>query len=836
MGLKNWKFWILPIAILAIIGIQLLNFKESEAQTSPPPSPPPPLAVQIDPTPAQPVTQRIGVNLSYWTTYGASQYMRNVLMNPGFEAAQIDRVTVIVQQTDNTSFSDGQNLGMPDDYWVGATFDVRSGQSVGAKGTITHSLNSGTGGLPQYFPDSLPPLAENDVIILTLLQTNTVVPQWWIPTTSQSLVQLVQTARPGSTGQWSVALSPNATSGAEVDFYLDAITDRAGILLPVNSPWELSFWVKADEGTAQGGSGASLDVNFRRINGTAPFVQQTVTPSSTWQQITIPFTGVDNGPPQTLQLGFYAQTPGTVVYIDDVQLGPVQSANPLTAWSQDTIDMLKSLRPSWLRDWQGQLGDTFQNRIADPFSRAGYHFRTYGGTGNVQYSYSIPEFIDLCTQVQANPWILVPTTFSDEELTAFGQYLAANCDQSHFSQVILEFGNENWNWLFRSEGIPVPASYGAVADRAFQFISAAAGPNVNIRKAINGQFAYPAFTQQFIAATSNFDTMGVAPYFFLTMETGAAESSSLATMFVGDQSDFQQDATYTTQASKTLAVYEVNLSTMAGTATPAEREPIITGAASGAALAQTLIQGMFLNASPQLAFCLAQFDAPAYDVPGNIKLWGIVRDICATKRLRPTGLAIQLLNQVIGGSLHPINPTGGTSPTPAAANNLTMAGFRTNTTWAAVIVSANPSPTNIAVTFPNDGRVLPAYANVLNASSPVETNENAQNVTIAKQPIQVNKQTVTVTVPAYGLVALTSDAVTSPTPAPAPIPAPVPTPNPEPIPAPVPTPNPEPIPAPVPTPEPAPTPTPVPTPKPAPKPAPPKPVQKSVGPKSRGGE
>ena len=42
---------------------------------------------------------------------------------------------------------------------------------------------------------------------------------------------------------------------------------------------------------------------------------------------------------------------------------------------------------------------------------------------------------------------------------------------------LVEFGNENWNQVFRPAGIPDPVAHGAAATRAFQKIRAAAGAN-----------------------------------------------------------------------------------------------------------------------------------------------------------------------------------------------------------------------------------------------------------------------------------------------------------------------------------------------------------------------
>ncbi|HXD91155.1 MAG TPA: hypothetical protein VNU00_08840, partial [Candidatus Binataceae bacterium] len=78
---------------------------------------------------------RIGLNLGLWKTQGAQQFSSNVLMNPGFEPL-LDRAIVIVKETASGGFSDNDpTLARPDNFWNGATFQVRTGISAGQGGT-----------------------------------------------------------------------------------------------------------------------------------------------------------------------------------------------------------------------------------------------------------------------------------------------------------------------------------------------------------------------------------------------------------------------------------------------------------------------------------------------------------------------------------------------------------------------------------------------------------------------------------------------------------------------------------------------------------------------------
>src|ERR1700722_7058579 len=93
---------------------------------------------------------RIGMNLGSWTYYGAEQFSSNVLMNPGFEPT-IDRAIVVVHDANLRGFSDDSSwLGRRDNFWIGGTFQVRTGRSAGISGSISSSRKCAAEGLPWF--------------------------------------------------------------------------------------------------------------------------------------------------------------------------------------------------------------------------------------------------------------------------------------------------------------------------------------------------------------------------------------------------------------------------------------------------------------------------------------------------------------------------------------------------------------------------------------------------------------------------------------------------------------------------------------------------------------
>ena len=696
-----------------------------------------PLHLTINAQPAQRGVARLGVNLGTWTSWGAEQLSSNVLMNPGFETT-IDRATVIVSHRGAHGFEDDQAwLARPDNFWRGARYDVRSGAAAGRRGVLTGSSSAGPDGMPLYETDTMPrDLAAGDVIALTQDHEPGLPANWWIAPAAAARISIDTTQhRPGSPGRSALSLKFGGPAPAAVSSYLDAITARAGKLLPINGPWRLSFWSRAD-----GLTNAALRVTFGRIGATA-FLDRTIKPAAAWEVTTLDFAGHDDQvPAATLELRFSASgnAPGRIL-LDDVDLRARNSA--AAPFRSAVVAALTALHPGYLRDWQGQLGDTLANRIAAAFGR---HPSRYRPGAETAFGYSLPDFLGLCREIGARPWIIVPPTFSDAELVGLGKFLAAV--DPGFDQIALELGNENWNAIFRPAGIPDAQTYGAVANRAFGLIREGAGSALRLRMAVGGQYANPDWCARAAGSAPAADTVAVAPYFMYSLAAGLAPAQRLAALF-GDPGDnlftVHNDAV---RAGKTLAIYEVNLHTVGGDAPDAERNPLAAGAAAGAALAWRIIQSLNAGAAIECPYVLAGFDTATAVRGGLVRLWGVTRDLAGAPRLRPTGLAMALLNQVIGGDFYPVSGPGAT---------VSGAAFLYKSQWSAALVSAADRPVTVLIEFPAlPAAALPARRLQMAAASPFSTNEEEAQVRVVEAPAVRIGREVTVTLPPYGLAAL----------------------------------------------------------------------------------
>ncbi|MEO8128597.1 MAG: hypothetical protein ABI822_15960, partial [Bryobacteraceae bacterium] len=239
--------------------------------------------------------------------------------------------------------------------------------------------------------------------------------------------------------------------------------------------------------------------------------------------------------------------------------------------------------------------------------------------------------------------------------------------------------------------------------------------------------------------------LAVAPYLLPDLRGGLSAADRTSLLFAGDEGRLQQLASGASQAGRELAVAEINLHTLGGDATAAERDPIVGGACAGAALAKRLLEGLKAGARRQCVYTLAQFDAREYTRDEYVRLWGIVRDLGETRRMRSTGLALQMLNQAIGGDLHSVR--GGDSA-------LLVSPFRTSAGWTVAVVSSCGEPKEVVLRFPA-AMDAPLPQRLLRLAGKADaTNEDSEQVRIAAENLQPTRGVIRFVAPAWGLVIL----------------------------------------------------------------------------------
>ncbi len=677
---------------------------------------------------------RYGLNLGGSGTWGAEQLRANVLANPGFEAV-IDRTLFILQTANGTRLiDDAAWLVRPDGFWSGGHINVRTGAAAGQSGNVLDSYRqAGNGPTALLLDTAIPNLGTGDVISVQRVDPLQPAPLWW-PGQGR-VANAPDDPRPGSPGQQSVRLLATPGHPAELLHYLDNIAERAGRLLPVTGTWRFELWARSAEDHGR------LHINFNR-SGHRPYLDHDISLTSEWQKYTFDIHAENDEAAGVLTLGITAAD--GEVRIDDAYLGEADPA--AGGFRRDVVATLKTLHPGFLRDWQGQLGDTLTNRFASEWQHHPVRYRP--GDNEVQFHYGIPDFLALCAAVDAQPWLVAPTTFDDEEWRQFGHDLRVAADRYGFHDVMVEFGNENWNPLFRPAGIPNAVTHAAAADRAFRLLREGSGGDSRLHTVVNAQFVNPDSPKQIGAASRMADRVAVAPYFLYRLNAGISLNDAVANALAEDGDLIQREARTAQAQGKRLAVYEENFHTTLGNADADTRNAVVTGAASGPALARRLLQGTLAGVREQAVYTFSGFDnylqeESAQKEKGLVRLWGVTRDLASVDRLRPTGLALALLNRVAGNGARTVACAG--SPC-AGLTAVSYGGTRL------ALVSARAEASQIQVAIPCSGGTL--QLDVLDGSHPERNNENTAQVHIAESRINCTNQLVTFTLPAYSLAAL----------------------------------------------------------------------------------
>jgi hypothetical protein len=359
------------------------------------------------------------------------------------------------------------------------------------------------------------------------------------------------------------------------------------------------------------------------------------------------------------------------IRFDDAYLGPTASDG---VWRPATVAALQQLNPGYIRDDLGTRGDSY-NIVSDSAAR---QLTFYSGDSQPNDVYSIPEFFALNSLVGSHPWISIPVTLLDSEYTALGNTLASLQATYIFPEVLVEFGNGDATGLcggacFNQNGSLSQTAYAAVANRAFGLIQAAAGSGANLQYAGSAQWgsgppsgADAQYMATLLPAAQYID---VAPYWHLCQDSGDSIATDEANMW----NDPQEDTAESIMASALsalqpygagLAFYGMAPNTLGGSDTTAGRTPIVAGAWSAGAEAQTILRGLTAGIPVMNSLQFTQFEMGGWDnyngcanQPAGtlVPIRGVVNFI-DTPMFRPRGLALQLLNNyAIGGNFYAVN-------------------------------------------------------------------------------------------------------------------------------------------------------------------------------------
>ncbi|MGB1250316.1 MAG: hypothetical protein ACPG8W_06765 [Candidatus Promineifilaceae bacterium] len=653
-----------------------------------------------------PDAKRLGVNLGKPDQYGAAQYLKNVISNPGFESGEFASIVFAEEGATATTFQQDNwkvawntaRVGQPVDFWRGATYEVLTGQSRGTKGIIggfKHVDNAYTFSLGSQGGSS--DLAEGQSDLIALAEDDAIMLRRSIPGFDADNRPFNQAdtsqIRPGSPGEQSLKLSsaePNWKPSFE--YYMDSFwrdgDTTAGKLIYVEGNWHFEVWAKGSSNQDV------LEVVFRR-EGELPFMEQAFPLTTGWQKVEHDFFVPQNFDPREwtnhtvsnplLLLTMRIPQGSDGVWIDDMALERRDYTNP-TVFSDKLVAALHELNPGILRNWGNQLGSSLENQLAEPWARkpTGYSPRDRIA---VQYDYSLHEFLELSREIDAEPWYVIPPTWTEQEVRDLMAYLAAPAGANAwadkrvalgqaapwtdvFPTIHLEFGNELWG--ANAGGDPF---LGATL-RGGGRVGLVGGERIGIMKAspyynsaefnfiIGGQFHHPRSQADIEANSNTHDMVALAPYFG-ELENFATDKRIFYPLFARPYQDVQSGTLAQSQNilknagnDTGLAVYEINFHNTTGDAPLSIRNGFMTGLNGGVALPLYMLSYQkWLGIRDQAAFTALQYSF-RMENGEYARVWGMLRDLEATGWRRPTWLGVELANKAVRGEMVATTHTG----------------------------------------------------------------------------------------------------------------------------------------------------------------------------------
>jgi len=758
--------------------------------------------IAITTTIEQSPVQRFGINLGGPTYYDAGQMMKNlVFANPGFEG-QIYRSTIrcgIASANDCEDHNTGS--GWPVGFWDGASFEFFYGTAKGRTGTVS-SYNAATdkrGGLFTFSePGPLP--ATGDYMIVRQTMPGSAA-AGWTPAVSGggSIVAEFTDLPPQTAGKRALRLMSPAGGQAAITTYFDTLEGRS--FLRINGAYELRFNAKGIGGGLPGAlRKSSISVTLERLaRPKIAYITEDVGLDDGWKSYTVHYTASESGSEIGPLMLRFSTVGDDEFLLDNIELTQENTdpGNP-TQFRDQVVNALKTLRPGVLRFWGGQLGESLDNLLAPPNGR---QRSGYSAWYREPYavSYGLHEFLELCEAVGADPWFVVPTTFSTAEAANLIQYLAGSPETPYgamraarghsakwtetFHKIHLEFGNEAWNAIFKGGAIEYPEPYGSRAQDIFQ--SMRDQPSFQASSfdlILGGQAQWPGRNATIQNNCNNNDSFAVATYMMGTVNSYSNIENLFGSTFAEPEAFVQGDgiaenvkgggmvyederAIRSSAHPVPLTVYETNLSTVQGTIPQNILNHYVTSLGAGLAVADNMLLDLRqFGIVTQNVYTLPQYEYKRSDGKRAL-LWGVVVDMGNSNRKRPQYLALQLLNQAIENGASMLRTKhSGADPTwnQPLENTVQVNGAHYLQSFAfadgnrrSVIVFNLARESSLDVTFSGanapSGRV---EMQQLTSANITDTNEDAQIVDIHERSLETFDPTNPMPLPPYSMTVL----------------------------------------------------------------------------------
>jgi hypothetical protein len=779
------------VAIVFVFISVAYSFLTASGQTATTPT-----SINVTSQVQQAAVTKFGINLEDQAYWDSSQIMKNLaFINPGFEPMSYRSVLKCVSVTANTCTD--VNIYNPEtaNYWKGGTYRVISGAASGTTGTIVSStagvLNVGPGVSVTF--DKSVNMAVGDYVIAENSFPGNGDNGWWIyPNGGGSVSSETTDLSPNTAGRQ--ALSLNASGAGQSVSAVSAWDTLNGFsFIQMNGTYQMTFRAKGIGGTNQ--LNASV---YRLENGAPAYLNTTLTLTPAWKDYTLTFTANETGS-AVGHIQASLSVSGASAEIDDVSVMKINTdPTNTTVFRDEVVNTLKALQPGTIRMYGGSsIGSNLYDEIAPVTAR--YPEGVITSQSSVsQVSFGIPEFLQLCQLVGADPWITIPTATTPQEITDFMDYLTGDGSTKYsairvaagqtapwttvFKKIHLELGNETWNGMFLGDNMSYPA-YPLWANQVFG--AARQAPNYEASKfdlVLSGFAASPGYTQGVLQSSTQHDSIDIAPYLMFSANNDTIPNlfNSLFAepeMFDAPGGEVYQNVAVAKQtmtsasgASKPtgINVYEVNLSTQSGSITQSQLNQFETSLGAGLALTDHLLQMMRDGVSVQNVFGLTGYEQGT-TTGDTVYLFGTVVDMGGpTNRRRPSFITEQMANAAIQGDMLATQQAGA-NPTwnePSSSDGVRYNGahyiqsfaFLNGQSHSLILFNLNQT-TALPVTFTGPNAPTGTVeVNLLNSTNVTDSNETSDVVEPTTNSLSSFNPATPYMLPAHSMTVLTWSA------------------------------------------------------------------------------
>jgi len=337
--------------------------------------------------------------------------------------------------------------------------------------------------------------------------------------------------------------------------------------------------------------------------------------------------------------------------------------------------------------------------------------------------------------------------------------------------------------------MPDPVAYGKRAATIFGAARSAPSYDASVLNLILGSWAaVPYWTSTEMANSADYDTVDAAPYLFNSFNDASSTEAIFGPMFaqpesvdsVSTGSMYQQAAAASASGTSNvkpaaLAVYEVQLSTLTGTASQAAVNAVVPSLGAGLTVVEHMLLMMRdLGVTVQNLYALPEYSNPFTNTASSgsetTPLFGAVVDMGGQTNLRrPVFLAEQLANTAILPYL--LNTTAsGANPTWNQAlssnDNIQLTGAHEIQVFAfsdgakkRSVIAFNLSRTQSLPIKPSGAGAPPANVpisiSLLTSGSITGSNEAGSNVTIQNRIVSGYPSGTVIYLPPYSMTVFT---------------------------------------------------------------------------------